>query len=153
MKTIHIQYLKRSKNKKLIKELYKQFLFKDELFHFFYEPELIIRVSNKKILENIEKYLANNLILYKIYDYPKPVKTEGNYCFECDTWVLKNIKYFIQLYHIHSVLYFKLSKNKYASYIHKVSHTARNIANWSYYEEARDQIMTGLMYHQLAFKK
>ena len=153
MKTIHIRkQFSRSKNEKLIRLLYKKYLIHDDLFHFFYEPELIIRIKFESIQKQIENYLKENKIPYEVYDFPKPINTKGNYCFECIPFVLKNLSYFYEIYHSHSVLFFKLNKKDYASYADKIYHTALNIGNYSYYEEAEKSIMRGLFYHELVFK-
>ena len=59
MKTIHIE----TKNKGLIKKLWP-LLEKDGKFHFFYEPELVIRISKKKVLRAVKNYLEKNSFEY-----------------------------------------------------------------------------------------
>ena len=74
MKTIHIE----TKNKGLIKKLWP-LLEKDGKFHFFYEPELVIRISKKKVLRAVKNYLEKNSFEYREYAYPGKGKKEGGY--------------------------------------------------------------------------
>lgn len=115
MKTIHIK----TKNKSIIKKLYRDILNKDSEFHFFYEPELIIR-TNK--VRKVRKWLHKNKIKHRVYDYPMPVHTEGNYCYECEPFTRNNIDFFKQIYHFssmlvnHATLLKVLTKATYANY-------------------------------------
>jgi hypothetical protein len=140
MKTIHF-FEKRSltiaSRRKLIKTLYDKFLCEDSSFHFFYEPELIVRADNK-VCEEIKKYMFQD-IRFKcaIYGYPKSIGKQGNYCWECDPVVLKNLDLFREIYHAHSILALTLSKSQYIKYMKRLSHTAANTGGLSYYEEGQ----------------
>ena len=62
-KTIEIQKIDKQKEQwKLLKYLFYQFLIEDDLFHYFFEPELIIRFSNPKVLNKVK-----NSLLFLIY--------------------------------------------------------------------------------------
>lgn len=137
MKTLHTRTVKLKKPvlKRLLKELYKLALKNDPKFHFFYEPELIIRISEEEVLKKVCRKLDREHIDYRIYDYPKPVKDPLNWCYECDQYVLDNLELFIQLYHAHSVLALTLTKKTYRNYIARVQHTAHNTGGYNYNQE------------------
>jgi hypothetical protein len=66
LKTIELELLSDSYNKRLVKKIYKLDLY---YFHFFYEPQLIVRVSDTDESKVIS-YLKKRHIKYEIYDYP-----------------------------------------------------------------------------------
>ncbi len=60
------------KLKELIAELYQVALKDDPQFHFFYEPEIIIRISKADVLEKVKLYLEAKGFGFVVYDYPLP---------------------------------------------------------------------------------
>ena len=108
MKTIHIKKKPMNsddfiKLKIIIKHLYKLYLIKDDKFHYCFAPELLIRVSIKKVLNNIKKYLENNNIEYIIYNYPIPNDVWTQYGEQSNENVLKHLNMFIKIYHVNSI--------------------------------------------------
>ena len=62
------------KMKELIKELYESILTRDPLWHFFYEPEIIIRMSDSECIDQVKTFLKDRNIDFLEYDYPEPKK-------------------------------------------------------------------------------
>lgn len=141
MKTIHT----RNKAKTLIKKLYKAVLKDDNQFHFFYEPELIIRVRNKNV-EKVTKYLEKQGVKFEVYDYPYPrgCAEEDGYCFESSKFVRDNLEMFKKIYHFHSVANLTLSEKKYKDYLGRIMHTACNVGGLGYCEEGIFLISQGI---------
>src|SRR3990167_8097404 len=100
IKTIHTK-IEGPRAQRLIKELYKKVLHGDDIFHFFYEPELIIRTT---LFNQVSAILNSKRVKYEIYKYPVDLGKKGNYCFECDELKLKNLELFKRIYHQHAVL-------------------------------------------------
>jgi hypothetical protein len=46
-----------SKCREFLIKLYVEMLKNDPKFHFFYEPKIIIRIFDQKVLENVKKHL------------------------------------------------------------------------------------------------
>ena len=149
LKTIHTK-IKQPKAKKLLKLLYEQVLRRDGEFHFFYEPELIIRTS---LYKEIIQILETKKIKYEVYKYPVDLGKKGNYCFECDKFKLKNIEIFKKIYHQSAVLALIWKKGDYREYIATVEHTACNMGGLSYLDEARRHLEGGLFRYQLSYSK
>jgi len=139
MKTIHTK----TKSRTLIKKLYREILKDDSLFHFFYEPELVIRVSENHLLA-LKKYLKDKNINFIEYDYPKEKGKKGNLCFECEDLVLNNLDLFLQLYHCHSLAVLSFKKEELNDYFGRVIHTLFNIARKSYQTEGLELIAMGV---------
>ena len=74
LKTIEIQQTG-IKNIRLIKEIGKLMKYSD-FWHFFYEPELIVRVEIKKVRQ-IKEFLKSKKLSFKVYDYPFPKDKKG----------------------------------------------------------------------------
>ncbi len=109
MKTIHIEEKIPLHQKRLLKDLYKKFLYKDPLFHYFIEPELIIRVSKEKVLNEIKDYLKKEHLLFYVYDYPKP-KHKDQYG-ENIKAILRNFDTFAKVFHEISLFNLNLKDN------------------------------------------
>lgn len=151
MKTIHLQKLSAKERVQLIKKLYKKILKNDDKFHFFYEPNLVIRATEDSIVK-IKELLSELGYKFDVYEYPTDKKKKGFFCFECEDYVLNNLEYFIQLYHLHSVLFFKLNKQEYYNYIGRTMHTACNIGGYSYLDEAEMSMERGRFYYSQTIK-
>jgi len=135
MKTVHLE----TKNQRLIKKLYQGVLINDDKFHFFYEPELVIRVGNK-FLRKLVDFIKDNGYEFRVYDYPGFNKKPklGVYCFECLPEVQRNLELFLKLYHLHSVASLTLTKRELAVYRERAIHTIFNVSGISYRGEAQE---------------
>jgi len=91
--------------KKLLKDLYECSLKDDPKFHFFYEPEIIIRFSSQDSLDKAVKLLEERNIQYVIYEYPSPEKSpmHPTYGEEPSGIVLKYFELFLTIFHAHSI--------------------------------------------------
>lgn len=148
MKTIHItEELKIDAQNTLLKELFKKILKNDNEFHFFHEPELVIRVEDKTV-DFISEFLVDKRLEFKTYDYPIGKGKKGNFCYECDQYVLDNIELFKQIYHASSVLFFKLSKEDQWNYLSRIQHTASNTFGKNYLDEAAMYTKMGEFYYR-----
>ena len=78
-----------SKLKDLIKELYQHTLKDDPNFHFFFEPELIIRITTTECLTKVKELLQNRSIEFEEYEYPFP--PEGKFGEGKDSIVARNL--------------------------------------------------------------
>ena len=131
MKTIEI-VTEKINYKQLIKKIYNKFLLNDDKFHFFYEPQLIIRLSEEK-LKIIKEYLNKKKIEYKIYPYPYPKK--GKYK---ESKRYKNINLYLnRLYNLQALLYFKSSKKQLSFVSNRLHHCFLNICHLDFYEESK----------------
>jgi hypothetical protein len=140
MKTLHIiDKEKTSQNDKanLLKLLYEKFLLKDPQFHFFYEPEIIIRMSMDDLLKETSNFLIAQNYKIEIYDYPSPSKNDHQYCYgeHPDGIVIKNLDLFLPLFHAHSVAALRLSHEDHFSYMERSIHTLFNPAAYSRVDE------------------
>lgn len=125
--------------KELISFLYGEYLKDDPLFHFFYEPDIIIRISVEKILAQVKSYLDSKEISFKVYDYPTP---NPNISFPCygetpGGIVIRNLNLFLPLFHAHSVAALSLNDDDHFSYMERIIHTMWNPRGYSRAEEGR----------------
>ncbi|KAH3733003.1 hypothetical protein Pelo_16167 [Pelomyxa schiedti] len=104
--------------KQLIKQLYSKILWdKDPLFHFFYEPFLIVRVTTKEALEGVRSHLDSNNINFLEYSYPfTDFKKPGiTVCDERNSpLVAERSDIFMPLLHAHSVAALSLSDEEHS---------------------------------------
>lgn len=136
MKTIHIQNVEVLENydisssdadglKKLINELYEYTLKNDTAFHFFYEPELIIRISSESCLTKVKAFLSQRNIPFEEYDYPFP-GAKGKFGEEEGGIVATNLDLFLPVFHAHSVAAITMDDDAHKEYLERVLHTAFN---------------------------
>lgn len=112
------------KLKSLMKELYDLFLKDDTKFHFFFEPELIIRITNSECLEKVKKFLQEKEIKFEEYDYPFP--PDGNFGEAKEGNVAKNLELFLTIFHANSVAALTMSEEDHFKYLERLVHTAFN---------------------------
>jgi len=117
-----------AKMKELLKMLYDHVLKDDPKFHFFYEPEIIIRFSSHECLERAKSYLTQKGIGTKIYDYPLPDKKRGEKVFgeEPDGIVMQHFELFLTIFHAHSVAAIIMEDQEHFRYMERVIHTMWN---------------------------
>lgn len=86
---------------KLLENLYNYFLTLDPLFHYFYEPDLIIRISKKTVCREIEDYLNKLSLEYVVYKYPLPDPCVTMECYGevKDGIVHQNLQNFLSIFH------------------------------------------------------
>jgi len=135
---------KEKKQRELLVELYKTCLKDDEKFHFFYEPDIIIRLSSALVIEKVKELLSSKGIKFTTYDYPTPfserlvVGSDKNiYCYgeEKGGIVMKNFDLFITIFHAHSTAALSMSDSEHFEYMERVIHTMFNPRAYSRLEE------------------
>lgn len=131
IKTIEIKSEDLKFNRSLVRYIYQQHI-KDEYFHFFYEPHLIIR-ANEKIIKKIVKVIKTyKKIKYRIYDYPF-----GRGFGESKKGiVVKNFEYFGLLFNINSELAIKRDKDDDKKIIERYTHTFFNQFGYEWEDES-----------------
>lgn len=112
------------KLKNLIRELYDHALKEDPVFHFFFEPEIIIRIESKDCLEKVKSFLREKSIFFEEYDYPFP--PEGKFGEGKESIVARYLDLFLPLFHANSVAAITLSEDEHAHYLERLVHTAFN---------------------------
>lgn len=121
------------KSQALIKALYDDFLKDDPEFHFFFEPELIIRVGSENCLEKIKNYLSQEGIRFDEYEYP--FQPNGKYGEGKDGIVANNLDMFIKIFHANAVSALTMNEMEFFDYIERVIHTAFNPRFYSHNQE------------------
>lgn len=124
--------------KDLIKELYSNFLKDDPLFHFFFEPDLIIRISSNEVLEKIKASLKQKHIEFLVYAYPVPAPNADRYCYGENEGgpVMENLDLYLTIFHAHAIAALTLSPDRHEIYMERVNHTMCNMAGYSRHAEA-----------------
>lgn len=124
-----------SNNKRLIKKLYNEILINDGKFHFLFQPEMIIRISDPQCLDKVKSVLENDGIKYIEYDYPAPKKATVIIdkkllkCYgEKDKDVPKKLNILIDLFHVNSVAAIVFEQVEQADYMEKNIHSFYNQA-------------------------
>jgi hypothetical protein len=123
----------------LIKELYGKFLREDPLFHFLFEPDLIIRISNNKVLNEIKGFLEQADIDFDIYDYPLPVPNAAKRRFgenEGGPIIEKLYDVYLPLFHLNAIAALTMNEDEQGVYIERANHTFYNMLGNSRQEEA-----------------
>jgi len=145
MKTLHIKnYMNvlpdgavtiedAQKSQDLIKDLYDKFLKDDPKFHFFFEPELIIRISSTDCLCKVKSYLNQNDIEFVEYDYPFPL--DGKYGETENGIVARNFDLFVTIFHTNAISALTMDEEDFFDYIERVIHTAFNPRFMSHEQE------------------
>jgi hypothetical protein len=128
----------------LIQELYKDFLKKDPLFHFLYEPDLIIRISVAPVLEQIKKFLTERRINFTTYAYPHPERSnngERRYGEDRGGVVAEHLhELFLPAFHTNSIAALILPEDRQLGYMERTSHTYFNMLNFSHEDEATNML-------------
>jgi hypothetical protein len=140
MKTIEIKPL--TNKTKLIKTLYKKFLYKDTKFHYLFEPQLIIRTNKSKLITD---YLKLKKIDYTTYPYPYAKRGFGES--KHNNYLQKESE---KLYHLQSVFVLKSKKKDVGYFLNRIHHCFLNMMNYDFYDESKyylDQAK-GYMKHQ-----
>jgi len=161
MKTIHIKGYKPTDW--LLKELYKKFLKDDDLWHYVYwenfwthkafieGKNIILRINDKKVLNNVTKYLNKPEIEFEIYDFPF---CRGKYQLGLKrySWEAKNLDLSLPLLHTFSIAAIKIGKGeRFKQYIDKYFHLAFNIAGYNHMDEA--EFLSELLYLRIDLVK
>ncbi|KKQ85187.1 MAG: hypothetical protein UT08_C0009G0021 [Candidatus Woesebacteria bacterium GW2011_GWB1_38_8] len=108
----------------LIKELYGLILKDDPKFHFFFEPELIIRITTTECLAKVKQFLQSRSIEFEEYEYPFP--PEGKFGEGRDSIVARNLELFLTIFHANSVAAITMNEEEHFQYIERLVHTAFN---------------------------
>lgn len=132
-KTIEIQKIKgQEKRIKLVRYLFKNFLIDDDLFHYFFEPEIIIRISNSKVLKDIEEYLTKKQYKFFIYDYPAFDKKAFYGANPTDKTIYKQL---MELYHLHAIAALTFNFREINWYTNRALHCLFNMRGFDYIDE------------------
>jgi hypothetical protein len=126
-------------SRKLIKELYAAFLKNDPLFHFFFEPDLIIRISNHKVLENIKEHLKKMNLVFEVYGYPSPPPEANKRRYGEDNHgpVLERLyDIYLPLFHLNAIAALTMSEDLQLCFMERFNHTFCNMAGDTRQEEA-----------------
>lgn len=121
------------KLKALVKELYEHTLKDDPKFHFFFEPEIIFRITTEDCLTKAKNFLQNRNIEFEEYDYP--FAPEGKFGEEKGGIVANNLDIFLPVLHAHSVAAITMSEDEHFKYLERVIHTAFNPKFYSHEQE------------------
>lgn len=121
------------KLKALAKEVYEHILKDDPNFHFFFEPEIIFRITTENCLAKAKSFLQSKNIEFEEYDYPFP--SNGKFGEEKGSIVANNLDIFLPVLHAHSVAAITMSNDDHFKYLERVIHTAFNPKFYSYGEE------------------
>ena len=129
MKTIEIERQRYKVDKLTLDFLYKYILKYDDSFHFFFEPQLIIRTS---YVREVKKTLKNLGIKYKVYDYPYPKKGFG----ESKQWkkIQRNLE---KIYHLQAVSVLTSNKRETKFIANRLGHCYLNMRGFEFYTESK----------------
>lgn len=101
----------------LVKSLYRHALHEDPLFHFFYEPDLIIRTSLLSVREKIEQWLKDRNYTFIIYDYPTPKPIFGQILYGENGFVEEHLDLFLEIFHTHSLAAVEMDGDEHGFYM------------------------------------
>ena len=121
------------KLKALVKELYDHTLKDDLKFHFFFEPEIIFRITTEDCLRKAKSFLQSKNIEFEEYDYP--FAPDGKFGEERGGIVANNLELFLPILHGHSVAAITMSEDEHFKYLERVIHTAFNPKFYSHEQE------------------
>jgi hypothetical protein len=133
IKTIHIKNYK--PQKALTKELYNRTLKDDPKFHFFFEPEIIFRITTEDCLTKAKSFLQGKNIEFEEYDYPFP--PEGKFGEESGGIVANNLELFLSIFHANSVAALTMNEKDHCKYLERLVHTAFNPKGYSHEQEGK----------------
>lgn len=112
------------KLKALIQDLYTHVLKDDPKFHFFFEPEIIIRTMEGDTLERVKNFLTERNIQFEEYDYPFAPK--GKFGELRDGIVANNLQLFLTIFHANSVAALTMTDEEHFRFVERLIHTAFN---------------------------
>lgn len=112
------------KMKNLMGELYTFTLRDDSLFHFFYEPEIIIRIDSETCFDKVKNFLNQRNIEFEVYDYPFP--PFGKFGEEKEGIVARNLNLFLPVFHASSIAAITMTDEDHFRYLERLIHTAFN---------------------------
>ena len=137
--TIEIQKVGDIKRKwSLLRFLFIKFLIDDEQFHYFFEPNLIIRLSNLKVLKNVTAYLDKQKIKHFEYDYPYNKNPDLYYG---EPKKRRNPHYLLmELYHLHAIASLVFKKKDIEWYTNRNIHCLFNMRGLEYHEEVIESL-------------
>jgi hypothetical protein len=166
MKTVHIKGY--NQFSVLLRDLYKKFLINDPQWHFvhwcnfrshkaFFEGEhLIIRISDEKILSQVQEFLNKYpKIQYEIYDFPL---CKGKYQLGLlkRSWEYKNLDIALPMLHLLTLVFMRMGNgSRYTEFSSRYFHLMFNIRGWDHIQEwnflnclmASRSNMVSKMYH------
>jgi hypothetical protein len=123
----------------LIRELHEKFLKEDPLFHFFLEPDLIIRISKNEVLEKIKDHLDKVNIDFDVYAYPVPAQkvNQHRYGENDDGPVMQRLyDVYLPLFHLNAIAALTMKEDEQLVFMERANHTFCNMAGNSRQEEA-----------------
>lgn len=121
------------KLKILVRELYEYTLKDDPSFHFFFEPEIIFRITTEDCLTKTKSFLQNRNIEFEEYDYP--FAQEGKFGEKRGGIVVNNLELFLPMLHAHSIAALTMNEEEHLEYLERVIHDAFNPKLYSYKQE------------------
>lgn len=147
--TVHIIPGQNVHRQDLLKTLFSSYLQEDPLFHFFYEPDLIIRISSQQTQEKVAKFLEDSGVDFVFYDYPTPVRISGAHYYgeTPDGIVIKNLNRFLPLFHQHAIAALTYSTDQHALYRSRVISILLKTGEYSLKEEVN--ILQTLAFYKL----
>ena len=142
MKTIELEELPIKQSINLMKYFLKEKMV-GWPFHYFLEPQLIIRVNNTK---KITQYLRKRKIKYKIYLYPNKGKFRES----------KRLKSYqtglIELYSVYSVIALVAKGRRLDLLANRIHHCFLNMLGFEYYDEAKYYLSQAKGYMKYQYK-
>jgi len=146
MKTIQVIELDHDNKIRLLHKLHKAYLWDDPNYHFFFEPDLIVRTSN---WFEISDYLDKRKIDYFLYDYPY-----SNLCFgygESRRYrkIQPNLE---KLYHLQAEIILNNKSKKLKLFVaNRMHHCYLNMLGYEHYDESRYYLNQAYSYmpHQI----
>lgn len=130
MTTIHTNLTLSIGGHQILKQLYRDVLTTDNKFHYFWEPYLIIRVSNDTV-DAVTKWWDTHYptAKYYVHDYSKGRRTTlppTEILHIEQEFVLNNFDLFVKLFHIQSVTGITMSSKDQSYLRERVIHTMYN---------------------------
>jgi len=117
----------------LLKDLYSNILKDDPLFHYFFEPDLIIRIKDENVLARVKAYLQDKKIEFDEYEYPHA--PDGKYGEEKDGIIDKYLDLFLAINHANSVAALLMDESEHFSYMERMIHSAFNTGRMPHQQE------------------
>jgi len=124
------------KLKALVKELYDHTLKDDPKFHFFFEPEIIFRITTEDCLIKTKDFLRSKNIEFEEYDYP--FAPEGKFGEKRGGIVANNLELFLPMLHAYSIAALTMNEEEHLEYLERVIHDAFNPKLYSYKQEGEE---------------
>ena len=138
LKTLHVKSAELNFNKQLVKYFWA-LLPKGAYFHFFYEPDLIIRTESKYI-KKLTPYLKSHKLSYRTYIYP----TGRPFGESKKGIVMKYFDYYVWLLAFNSAFAMRRKKKEDFQILERYTHTFMNQLGYEWEDET-------LIYLKLAY--